>query len=368
MRVNLPVVAREYPFPAGETLVSTTDLQGRILYCNRMFVEVSGYAKEELLGQPHNIVRHPDMPEEAYRDMWETIGKGIPWSAPVKNRRKDGTYYWVMANVTPLMEGDQPVGYMSVRTQASRDQIQQAEQLYKTMQAEKQAGVLVHGLRAGRVVKNNLWGRVSGALRMGALSKMLLGMGVVVAAAMAAAQLGGQGLTLASGLAWLGVVALAVCYCVYMHSVLVSPLQQMLKWANRMAAGDLTQKITVSRDDTVGHLQKALSQLNVNLMSIVRDARQEAEHMQLSTQEIAQGNQDRQPAPSLRPATWSKRLPRWKKSPVRCARLQSLPARLLRWPRRPLRQLSAAARPSTAWQTPCTRFRRRRAASAKSRS
>ena len=122
MRVNLPVVAREYPFPAGETLVSTTDLQGRILYCNRMFVEVSGYAKEELLGQPHNIVRHPDMPEEAYRDMWETIGKGIPWSAPVKNRRKDGTYYWVMANVTPLMEGDQPVGYMSVRTQASRDQ------------------------------------------------------------------------------------------------------------------------------------------------------------------------------------------------------------------------------------------------------
>ena len=292
MRVNLPVVAREYPFPAGETLVSTTDLQGRILYCNPMFVEVSGYAKEELLGQPHNIVRHPDMPEEAYRDMWETIGKGIPWSAPVKNRRKDGTYYWVMANVTPLMEGDQPVGYMSVRTQASRDQIQQAEQLYKTMQAEKQAGVLVHGLRAGRVIKNNLWGRVNGALRMGVFSKMLLGMGVVVAAAMAAAQLGGQGLTLASGLAWLGVVALAVCYCVYMHSVLVSPLQQMLKWANRMAAGDLTQKITVSRDDTVGHLQKALSQLNVNLLSIVRDARLEAEHMQVSTQEIAQGNQD----------------------------------------------------------------------------
>ena len=287
MRVNLPVVAREYPFPAGETLVSTTDLQGRILYCNPMFVEVSGYAKEELLGQPHNIVRHPDMPEEAYRDMWETIGKGIPWSAPVKNRRKDGTYYWVMANVTPLMEGDQPVGYMSVRTQASRDQIQQAEQLYKTMQAEKQAGVLAHGLREGRVVKNNLWGRVSGALRMGVFSKMLLGMGVVVAAAMAAAQLGGQGLTLASGLAWLGVVALAVCYCVYMHSVLVSPLQQMLKWANRMAAGDLTQKITVSRDDTVGHLQKALSQLNVNLLSIVRDARLEAEHMQVSTQEIA---------------------------------------------------------------------------------
>ena len=76
MRMNLPVVSQEYPFPKGETLVSTTDLKGRILYCNPMFVEVSGYAKEELLGQPHNIVRHPDMPEEAYRDMWHTIASG----------------------------------------------------------------------------------------------------------------------------------------------------------------------------------------------------------------------------------------------------------------------------------------------------
>ena len=110
MRVNLPVIHQEYAFPKGQTLVSTTDLKGRILYCNPMFIEVSGYEKEELLGQPHNIVRHPDMPEEAYRDMWETIAKGIPWSAPVKNRRKDGTFYWVMANVTPLMQGDQPTG------------------------------------------------------------------------------------------------------------------------------------------------------------------------------------------------------------------------------------------------------------------
>ena len=124
MRVNLPVSQHEYAFPKGQTLVSTTDLKGRILYCNPMFIEVSGYEKEELLGQPHNIVRHPDMPEEAYRDMWETIAKGIPWSAPVKNRRKDGTFYWVMANVTPLMQGDQPTGYMSVRTEATREQIQ----------------------------------------------------------------------------------------------------------------------------------------------------------------------------------------------------------------------------------------------------
>jgi aerotaxis receptor len=292
MRMNLPVVSLEYPFPKGETLVSTTDLKGRILYCNPMFVEVSGYERQELLGQPHNMIRHPEMPEEAFRDMWDTIAKGIPWSAAVKNRRKNGTYYWVMANVTPLMQGDQPVGYMSVRTEATREQIQQAEQLYKTMRAEKEAGTLVHKLRAGRLIKDNLWGRTTELLRLGALGKMLLSMCAVVLAAWLAASAGGHSLSLVSGLAWLGVLALAVGAAAYLHNVTIAPLNQMLLWANRMAAGDLTQKIQVSRDDTAGHLQKALAQLNVNLLSIVRDARQEAERMQLSTQEIAQGNQD----------------------------------------------------------------------------
>lgn len=292
MRVNLPVVPQEYPFPPGETLVSTTDLKGRILYCNPMFVEVSGYEKEELLGQPHNMIRHPDMPEEAFRDMWETIEKGLPWSAPVKNRRKNGTFYWVMANVTPLMEGDRPVGYMSVRTEATREQIQQAEQLYQTMRAEKEAGALVHRLRAGQIIKNTFWGRMVGLLRMGALPKIVLSVLLVVLAAWGAATVGGHSFTWGSTLAWLGVLALALGSATYLHSLTVAPLNQMLVWANRMAAGDLTQKITVTRNDTAGDLQKALSQLNVNLLSIVRDARREAESMQVSTGEIAQGNHD----------------------------------------------------------------------------
>ncbi len=103
MRQNLPVTSNAYPFPKGKTLVSTTDTKGRIVYCNEAFVDVSGYVKDELLGQPHNMIRHPDMPEEAFRDMWATIEAGLPWSAPVKNRRKNGDYYWVMANATPLI-------------------------------------------------------------------------------------------------------------------------------------------------------------------------------------------------------------------------------------------------------------------------
>lgn len=292
MRVNLPVSTQEYAFPKGATLVSTTDLKGRILYCNPMFIEVSGYAREELLGQPHNMIRHPDMPEEAFRDMWDTIARGIPWSAPVKNRRKDGSFYWVMANVTPLMQGDQPTGYMSVRTEATREQIEAAGRLYQQMQAEKQAGSLVHTLREGLVVNNRWWNRAARALRPGPLGRMVLCTLLPVAAAWGAASLGGQTMTWAGGAAWFGVAVLALCTAVYLHRSTVAPLAQMLRWANRMAAGDLTQKISASRSGTVGQLQKALAQLNVNLLSIVRDARQESEHMQVSTHEIAQGNQD----------------------------------------------------------------------------
>ena len=110
MRLNHPVVDREFPFPTGETLVSTTDLKGRITYVNPAFVSVSGFSKGELLGQPHNMIRHPDMPEEAFRDMWQTIAAAMPWTAMVKNRRKDGSFYWVNANVTPLMDGARLVG------------------------------------------------------------------------------------------------------------------------------------------------------------------------------------------------------------------------------------------------------------------
>ena len=129
MRNNQPITQHAHSLLADQTLVSVTDLKGRITYCNPAFIEASGYSREELLGQPHNIVRHPDMPEEAFRDMWETIQSGLPWSGLVKNRRKSGDYYWVQANATPMMDGDQLTGYLSVRA------IQYADGLYAKMRA-----------------------------------------------------------------------------------------------------------------------------------------------------------------------------------------------------------------------------------------
>jgi len=105
MRKNLPVTDTECTFGTTTKLISVTDTKGTILDCNDAFVDVSGFTKSELIGQPHNIVRHPDMPTEAYKVMWEHLKSGKPWMGLVKNRCKNGDYYWVDAYVTPITQG-----------------------------------------------------------------------------------------------------------------------------------------------------------------------------------------------------------------------------------------------------------------------
>ena len=174
MRTNLPVTQHNHDFPADQTLISVTDTKGRITYCNDNFIAVSGYTKDELMGQPHNLVRHPDMPEEAFRDMWETIQtQGKPWSALVKNRRKNGDHYWVRANATPVRNGDQIVGFLSVRTKPSEKEIATFEQLYETMRAEAAAGRLKHVLDSGVVKRRGLLPSLARALTPGLRGKLM---------------------------------------------------------------------------------------------------------------------------------------------------------------------------------------------------
>lgn len=163
MRENLPVFDREFDYPANELLMSTTDSQGRITHCNAAFERVSGYAMQELMGQPHNMVRHPDMPSEAFKDMWSTIGNGRSWKGMVKNRRKDGSYYWVEAHVTPIMRGKKPVGYMSVRVKPTREQVQAAQSLYNQLHAQRGMAEPPLKLHAGHVRRmgwRNHWGKL----------------------------------------------------------------------------------------------------------------------------------------------------------------------------------------------------------------
>jgi len=286
MRVNQPIIDREYPFPDGETLVSTTDLQGRILYCNPAFIHVSGYQRHELLGQPHNLIRHPDMPEEAFRDMWASIAGGYPWNGLVKNRRKDGSYYWVRANVTPLMEGERPVGYMSVRTRPERAEVEAAEKLYARMRAELSAGRLLTVLRYGEVLRDDAMGRLMRRLRPGPTTQLAaLFAGTALASWGATQLIGGLGGLLTT----LAATAAGTWLC---SRAMAAPLADLLARVNRMAAGDLTQKFDAQGAGLPARIAKALNQLNVNLQSIVADARREVEQMREATHEIAAGNTD----------------------------------------------------------------------------
>ena len=104
MKINQPVTDHEIIVEDGQTIVSKTDLKGRITYINQYFMDISGFTEQELIGKNHNIVRHPDMPPEAFQDLWEHMKVSRPWTGMVKNRCKNGDYYWVEAHVTPIRQ------------------------------------------------------------------------------------------------------------------------------------------------------------------------------------------------------------------------------------------------------------------------
>ncbi len=126
-------IDEEYRFSKG-LIVSSTDLKGIITYANRKFCEIAGYTKQELTGKNHNIVRHPDMPKAAFKDLWDTIQEGKAWTGIVKNLRKDGKYYWVYSHITPVFDNDGNImGYTAARRPASESEVKESTALYREM-------------------------------------------------------------------------------------------------------------------------------------------------------------------------------------------------------------------------------------------
>jgi len=140
MRSNLPVTTVEHPITDATLIVSRTDPKGRLTYFNDEFVQASGFTEAELMGQPHNIIRHPDMPPEAFENLWDTLKAGKPWVGAVKNRRKNGDFYWVLATASPIRENGQVTGFTSIRTKLPADQRAEAEQVYAALRAKKAHG------------------------------------------------------------------------------------------------------------------------------------------------------------------------------------------------------------------------------------
>jgi len=146
MRNNQPVTQNEVVLGEDDLIVSKTDLKGQITYINADFVRISGFSETELLQQPHNLVRHPDMPEEAFADLWRDLKAGRPWTGLVKNRCKNGDFYWVLATATPLHENDQVVGYLSVRRKPTVAQVEAAEAAYRMFREKRAGGMQIrHG-------------------------------------------------------------------------------------------------------------------------------------------------------------------------------------------------------------------------------
>ena len=286
MRSNQPVTQREYDYPAHEMLVSSTDTQGKITHCNRAFVEVSGYTYDELIGQPHNLIRHPDMPPEAFRDMWRTIGHGLPWTGLVKNRRNNGDHYWVQANVTPIMENGKPVGYLSVRTKPSRAQIQGAEALYARLH-QSHSGL---SLRGGHVRRNGILGWWDRWQHSTADLRLALWLVVVIVVGQLPGLYGSGPLVsaLELGTQVLGAVGIMLWF----RASVSGQLRRADQLARDVAACNLTQGIEVAGPEPIASLMRSLSQIQVNLRAVISDVRTEVDGFSRSAQEIASASHD----------------------------------------------------------------------------
>jgi aerotaxis receptor len=292
MKINLPVTQQEYDYPGREMLVSTTDTRGYITHCNHAFVAVSGYTADELTGQNHNMVRHPDMPPEAFKDLWTTVGRGKPWTGLVKNRRKDGDHYWVVANVTPIMEGRKPVAYMSVRTKPTREQIRSAEALYARMNREREAGRRTVAVVGGHVRRLGWRGWLQAHQRLDSTHHLALALLLMIVVGMlpqamefdnAWQELAAHTIALMVGAA--GILA-------WFRQKLARAVEEANRFAGDMASCNLTTEIENRYPEPLRSLIRNLQQVQVNLRAVIGDVRAEVEGFSQSAREIAAGSID----------------------------------------------------------------------------
>ncbi len=295
MRTNLPVTQLEVPLRKTESIVSKTDLSGNIQYVNPYFVEISGFSEAELMGAPQNIIRHPDMPVEAFADMWATLKQGMPWTGLVKNRCKNGDHYWVLANVTPIREDGEAVGYMSVRTVPSQSAVSAVEPVYRQFREGTAKGIAI---RQGKVVRTGLLGQFARLRDLPLSWHIGLVMGAMLVFQLLGAALGafGSGFGLHPFYPLAGfTLAAAVLTSYFWYSLFAStvvPLRDATRVARAIAGGDLSTRFSSEHGGDTGQLLKALQQMNVNLVAIVSDVRVNVESIHVSSSQIAAGNMD----------------------------------------------------------------------------
>ena len=280
MSSQLYVTQQNTPLDDDTTLMSTTDLHSYITHANDTFVNISGYSLNELLAQPHNLVRHPDMPKAAFADMWYTLQQGEPWSGIVKNRRKNGDHYWVRANAVPMVREGNVTGYMSIRTRATDAEIAAVEPLYKALNQ----GRCRRRIHKGLVVRKGWLGKLPAMpVRWRVRSVMAL-IYVVLAAALHL-----------SGAPWLAQLMCALVMLLGTAAFewqIVRPIENVAKQALKVATGERNSVAHLNRSDELGLTLRAVGQLGLMCRWLINDVSSQVSSVRNGSETLAKGNDD----------------------------------------------------------------------------
>lgn len=304
MRVNMPVTNVEHHLKEDEYIVSKTDTKGQITYVNRTFLEISGFSMEDVIGAHHNIVRHPDMPPAAFGDLWKTLKSGKSWRGMVKNRCKNGDYYWIEANANPIFENGQIIGYMSLRTKPTREQVERADRIYRQFRDGTAKGITV---KEGRIVSTGWRGWLAAISEMSIktqVSAACVFIGTVVIlgggrlfhlsrSAIGAADTVWLGALVVAALAAVGLVWWSLLYKV------LRPLDDAVRTCQVIAAGDVQLLKSKDNNSEVGRLMHAINTMTGNIASIISDIRgattvlsSASEEMSATAQSLSQSSSE----------------------------------------------------------------------------
>ena len=289
--------SREYTLDNDDFLISRTDLSGRITYANPAFIRVSGFSWNELNGADHNIVRHPDMPREAFANLWDTLEAGRAWNGLVMNRRKNGDYYWVQAHVTPYYEGNTQTGYASVRVKADSAAVALAQRAYAEIAAGQRSA---YRLNDGRLCRRGPAALLDGlslasmSVRIPALSAaaILFTCAGFAAGAQAAGISPWQALN-GTSLTLLGSLAVLLGFFGYRTlRAIRTPLAAAMRFNSQIAAGNLSAQLPDFGRTEVGQLAGMMDTMRKSLSSIAADVNGSIHDVAAAAQNITQGNQE----------------------------------------------------------------------------
>jgi methyl-accepting chemotaxis protein len=254
MKINMPITNVEHALSETDSIVTKTDLKGIITYANEDFIQISGFSMEEVIGSPHNIIRHPDMPAEVFEDLWKSMKTGYPWTGVVKNRCKNGDFYWVLANVTPYYENDKLAGYMSVRSKPSKEQIAEAADAYQKFR-EDRAGNLK--IQSGKIVKKTLLSSIPSLENLSIKARLLMVIAIMSVLLLVVGGLGLLGMSKASN------------DLLTVHNTRMLPSNQIFQIQKLL----LTNRLRISSslfNSSPESIQKNLAEVEQNILSINR--------------------------------------------------------------------------------------------------